>query len=154
MKRLNFGLGGLLLLLTTGCMPQFLQNKQAELCTRLNTVEASIQQFRAIEKDPNLTTLKQAETQIRDAFQQVKSTAETAPTAETETSIAPVEAASKDLATSVQQAPGQTTNQSQVAQATAQISQRVTRLETAVKNMKTRIQCPAIAPSPSPSPSP
>ncbi len=147
MKRLNFGLGGLLLLLVIGCTPQFLQDKQAQLCTRLQTVEAAIQRFRAIAKNPNLASLKQAEVQIREALQQVKLTAETAPT-ETQTSIETMEMAAKELETSVQQTPEQTAKQSQIAQATAQIAQRVTQLEIALKNTKTQIQCPAIAPSP------
>jgi len=144
MKRSHLGFSVLLLFSATGCVPEFLQSKQAELCTNLVNVENAIKRFREIENSANLTSIKQAEFQIREAFRQVQSTAQEVPEVETKTSVESLETASKDLEKSVQQAPTQATNQSQVAQTAANISERVTRLESTLNEAKSRLRCPAV----------
>jgi uncharacterized phage infection (PIP) family protein YhgE len=142
MNRFNFGLGALLLLTVVGCDLQALQNKQAELCAQLVSVESSIQRFKTIANDANIDQLKQAEAQLSEAFQQVRSTAETVPQANTQSPE------------SVQQTPQQSPDPSKVGQTSQRIRDRVTQVEAAVNSMQSRLQCPVESPTSTPTPTP
>lgn len=158
MKRISFGISFLLLLITSGCAVQALKDQQVQLCSRLASVDTAIQRFREVEKSPNVDGLKQAEAQLTEALNQVRSTANEVPEAETQNSVETLDASYKDLKTTVQQTPNQSStqsgnqpgNQSRVAQGMKQISDRVTRVEAAVNNMQSRLQCPDASPTPTP----
>ncbi|MDX2228157.1 MAG: hypothetical protein NW220_00875 [Leptolyngbyaceae cyanobacterium bins.349] len=154
MNRLNSGFALLIALMAIGCVPQALLDKQAELCTKLANVENSLQQVKDIENNPNLSTLKQAEAQLSEAFRQVKATVEAVPAAETETSVEHLQSSYEDLKASVQQTadqqtasqqtiPQQTTDPSKIAQATTKIRDRATKLHVTLTQIKQRLRCPA-----------
>lgn len=133
MKRFNFVIALLPLVLVTGCITSAIREKQAQACSSLTTLSRAIALLRSPADSFTVGALKQAEERVSAAFKDFKESAKNEP----EVKIDELEKAYEDLDKEVKNIPDQST----MAQAIASISDNVTTVESTVIKTKAGLRC-------------
>ncbi|MEX0269682.1 hypothetical protein AB3R30_11095 [Leptolyngbyaceae cyanobacterium UHCC 1019] len=143
MKRFDFGLALLPLVLATGCVIGTVRGKQAELCSNLATLNraiAALNQIASISTSP-VDALRQAEERVSQAYREFRNTAkddaQEAKDADLEKAYKNLEKAYEDLDKKVKDLPDKST----MAQARAVISENLTTTESALVQVKSSLRC-------------
>uniref|UniRef100_A0A832M439 Uncharacterized protein n=1 Tax=Oscillatoriales cyanobacterium SpSt-402 TaxID=2282168 RepID=A0A832M439_9CYAN len=138
MKRFNFVLALLPLVLTTSCVTRAVREKQAQVCGNLADLNSAIAVVRRISSASTSTVsaLKQAETQVTTAFRELKASAKDVQ----ETKLDDLEKAYEELDKAVKDLPDQST----ITQARTVIADKITTVESASLQMKSSLRCPSL----------
>ncbi|UBF30467.1 hypothetical protein K9N68_35345 (plasmid) [Kovacikia minuta CCNUW1] len=142
MKRLHGALVLVSLFFMTSCMLRTVRERQAQICTRLATLNSTIVVLRRVNDRDPITTLRQAEARVSEAFREVKAVIKDAPEGtddDLKKTYEDLEKAYNDLDQTVKAIPDQTT----INQAIALISSQVIRLESASNRMQAGLRCPS-----------
>jgi hypothetical protein len=134
MKRFNFVLALLPLLLVTSCVTRTVREKRTELCANLATLNSAIAVFRRVSNNSTVDALKQAEDRVSTAFRNVRASARDVE----EVKIDDLEKAYDALDKAVDDLPDQSSN----PQAIASISEKVAAMESALTRMESGLRCP------------
>jgi hypothetical protein len=137
MKRFNFFLALILLVLITGCVARAVREKQEQLCADLRTLKTAIAVFKKVGTTGTSTvaTLKESEERVSQAFETLKASV----VRDQEAAVKDLEKAYENLDESVKELPDQLT----MAQAMTFIGDKVTTLESALGKTKSGLQCPS-----------
>jgi molecular chaperone GrpE (heat shock protein) len=144
MKRFNFGLGLLPLVLMTGCVIGTVRGKQAELCSNLALLNRTVAALNQVARDPAspIEALKQAEERVSNAFKEfrnsAKDTVQEAKADDLEKAYKDLEKAYEDLDEKVKDIPDKST----MAQARVSISENLATTESALIQVKSGLRCP------------
>lgn len=139
MKRLNVVLAVLPLILVTGCVTRAIQEKQAQLCSNLATMNTTIAVVRRVSDTTQATaeTLKQAEERVTAAFRDVKALMQDVP--EAKANLDELEEAYEELDKTVKEIPDKST----IGQARASLTEKVNTVESAIVKTQSGLRCPS-----------
>ncbi|EKQ66901.1 hypothetical protein OsccyDRAFT_4712 [Leptolyngbyaceae cyanobacterium JSC-12] len=139
MKRLNVAFALLPLILVTSCLTRTVREKHDQACSNLADLNTAIAVIRRI-NDASASTanaLKQAEEQVTEAFRNLKMAIGDL---EESQIIDDLETAYKDLDKAVKDIPDQST----LSSVKAIIADKITKLESASLQMKSKLRCPSL----------
>jgi len=117
----------------TACEFKSLNDKQVKLCNDLGNLNSSVKVLKQASNSSTVTTLKQSEKSVTEAFRAVKATANEIQTV----NIDNLEAAYEDLGRSVNAIP----EQLPMSQAIASVSGKIITLESALTQVQSGLQC-------------
>ena len=143
MKQFNFVLALLPLTLMTGCITATIRGKQAEICSNLAVLNTSISVLKRAgsASTSTISSLKQAEEQVRAAFRDFRNSTEEdqePKTEDLEKAYQDLEKAYENLDKEIKNLPDKLT----ITQARALISDNLTTVESALAQTKSGLRCP------------
>lgn len=142
MKRFNFALALLPLILITGCITGAIRGKQAQACSSLTTLSRTIAVLNQVASGPTspVNALKQAEEQVSAAFRDFRKSTEEdqePKTDELKKAYQDLEEAYENLDKEIKNLPDQST----MAQARTSIADNLTTTESALAQVKSSLRC-------------